>query len=233
MQQPFDPILASLAESVAVLLGRAVHRPVLVGLDGPVAAGKTTLARALAATLAQRGLTAAVVSADGFLLRLAKLEADGLIEVKGFPQSFNRAGMTDFLERLRRGEAPAAPAYAHDRYDVSTTERQPTDGALVVIFEGVNVLQPDLAPLYDLRLYLDAANAREVYLRRFIETPFTPERARALAPWRPDDGDPQVWGEAVWAAINGPNLARHIAHGRERADLVLVKDAAHHLSFEV
>jgi type I pantothenate kinase len=228
----FDPVLASLGETVAALIGRAALRPLIVALDGPVAAGKSTLARSLETTLDHRGLQTAVVSADGFLHGLAKLEADGLMASKGFPESFNRPAMISFLERIRGCEAPSAPVYAHDLYDISPSLRQSTDGARVVIFEGVNVLQPDLVPLYDLRLFLDAASAREVFIRRFVDTPFTPQRARALAPWKPEDGDLSAWAAAVWSAINGRNLVQHIAAGRDRADVVLHKDADHVLSLE-
>jgi len=232
MSNAFDPVLASLGETVASLVGRAGLRPLIVALDGPVAAGKSTLARALKATLDQRGLSTAVVAADGFLHGLAKLEADGLMASKGFPESFNRPAMITFLERIRRGEMPTAPVYAHDLYDISPSLRQPTDGARVVIFEGVNVLQPDLVPIYDLRIFLDAGNARDVFIGRFASTPFTPQRAKALAPWKPEDGDISAWAAAVWSAINGRNLVQHIAAGRDRADVVLHKDAAHTLSLE-
>lgn len=232
MHTPLDPVLASLGETVAALSVRSVDRPLIVALDGPVAAGKSTLARALAQLLQERGIPTAVISADGFLWPLAKLEADGLIERKGFPESFNRVAMADFLTRLRNGDAPVAPAYAHDLYDVSPTARQPTAGAAAVIFEGVNVLGADLSPLYDLRLYLDAGHAGAWFVDRFVSTPFTERRAAALARWKPADGDPADWARAVWSAVNGPNLSRHIAWGRERADLVLHKDAAHRLFLE-
>lgn len=227
-----DPVLASLGETIAALSARRADRALIVALDGPVAAGKSTLAGALAQMLERRGLKTAVISADGFLWPLAKLQADGLVERKGFPESFNRAAMADFLTRLRHGDTPLAPAYAHDLYDISPTARQATEGAAVVLFEGVNVLGADLSPLYDLRLYLDAGSASAWFVDRFVATPFTERRAAALAPWKPADGDPVAWAKAVWAAVNGPNLARHIAWGRERADLVLQKDAGHRLFLE-
>ncbi len=216
-----DPVLTSVSRTIAALADRA--RPVVVALDGPVAAGKSTLAAGLVGTLRNLGLAAAQVAADGFLLPLARLEGLGLVGGKGFPESFDRPAMLAFLAALRAGEAPDAPAYDHQLYDVSVQQHQPTRGAAVVIVEGVNVLQPDLCPQYDLRLYLDTPEeeAKARFLRRFAATPFSPARAQALAPWRPADGDPASWGEAVWAAINGPNLERHIASGRTRADRIL------------
>ncbi len=214
--------LSSATEQVMALHAAHPDRPVLVGLDGAVAAGKSTAAAQIAADVAMRGLGAAVVSADGFLLSATDLRTRALTHRKGFPESFDRAAMAAFLAAVREGEAPDAPRYSHSDYDVSTEETQSSAGA-VVIFEGVNVLGADLAALYDLRVYLEVAEdvAKARFLKRFIATPFTPLRSAALAPWKPADGDPAAWGEAVWAAINGPNLREWISGGKARADLVV------------
>jgi type I pantothenate kinase len=214
--------LSSVVERVLALHAAHSDRPVLVGLDGAVAAGKSTAAARIAAELQIRGLGVAVVSADGFLLNAAALRTRDLTHRKGFPETFDRAAMAAFLGAVRDGQAPDAPRYSHAAYDVSSEETQSSAGA-VVIFEGVNTLGTDLAGLYDLLVYLDVGEdvAKARFLKRFIATPFTPLRRAALAPWRPADGDPTVWGEAVWAAINGPNLRENIAAGRTRADLLV------------
>ena len=212
--------LSPVLDRILALHGAAPDRPVLVGIDGWVAAGKSTFASALAGELQMRGIGVAVVAADGFLLPAAALREAGLTARKGFPESFDRAAMTAFLQGVKAGDAPDAPRYSHSDYDVSPTEVQGSAGA-VVLFEGVNALSPDLAPLYDLRVYLDVAEeiAKARFLKRFAATPFTPVRAAALAPWRPKDGDPARWGEAVWAAINAVNGREHIAGGKSRADI--------------
>jgi len=205
-------------------------RPVLVGLDGAVAVGKSTLAGHLTERLRAAGAPTAVVGADGFLWPTAQIQARGL--TKGFPESYDREAMVAFLDAVRAGDQPAAPRYDHATYDVAAEPGQATAGSAVVIFEGVNTLGADLARHYDLRVYLDAAPADIVswYLRRFAATPFSPVRVVALAPWRPANGDVQAWGKAVWDAVNGPNLARYIVSGRTRADVVLHKAADHTLS---
>ena len=227
-----DSVIGHLAGRIARLARGRTAAPVIVALDGPVAVGKTSLAANLADALRRRDLSTTVVGADGFLLPLVRLDAAGLIPRKGFPESFDRAAMAAFLSSLRRGEARAAPAYAHDLYDVSPDRQVSTAGAAVVVLEGVNVLQPDLAQLYDLRLYLDAdpALVRAWFIQRFGETAFTPERTRALAPWRPADGRLDAWAAAVWNAINAPNLERHISAGRARADVILRAHPGHELT---
>lgn len=229
-----DDVTALIAERIAALA--ADRRPVLVGLDGPVAVGKSTLARALADDLAGRGLPTAVIGADGFLWPAAHLQARGLMPRKGFPETFDRLAMARFLRGVRAGHAPSAPSYAHAAYDVSLTDRQATEGAAVVVFEGVNALGQDLRPLYHLAVYLDAdpAAAEAWFLERFTATPFSAARVSALAPWRPAPGDSGVdvaaWGRAVWAAVNAPNWSQHIAQGRRLADIVVRKAADHTIS---
>jgi type I pantothenate kinase len=222
-------VLDALAARVVDLSAATTDRPVLVGLDGAVAVGKSTLARVLAELLEARGIPTAVISADGFLLPGAELRARALNARKGFPESFDRVAQAAFLVALRNGERPAAPRYSHLTYDVSNDDPQTTDGAAVVIVEGVNVLGADLAPLYDLRLYLDAevSDIESWFLARLLATPFSASRSEALAQWRPASGDRTDWGRAVWAAVNAPNLEQHIASGRARADLVLRKAADH------
>ncbi len=206
---------------IAALRGGAESRPVIVAVDGAVAAGKSTFARRLGEALDAADLTTAIVSADGFLLPAKQLHAENLMARKGFPESFDRPAVAAFLAAVRQGEAPQAPRYSHEAYDVAAGGQSSVGD--VVIFEGVNVLAADLAPLYDLRLYLDIneAQTRDRFLARFAATPFTPLRAEALAAWKPASGDLRAWGEAVWAAINGPNLDQHIRGGRDRADILV------------
>ena len=112
------PALSSVVERVLALRAVNPGRPVLVGLDGAVAAGKSTAAARVAADLRTRGPDVAVVSADGFLLSAARLRELGLIGRKGFPESFDRAAMAAFLRAVRAGAAPDAPRYSHDAYDI-------------------------------------------------------------------------------------------------------------------
>jgi type I pantothenate kinase len=220
----FESLVAAIV--VATKEGRTI-----VALDGPVAVGKSTLAAWLAGRLEASGLTTSVVGADGFLLPLAKLREEGLIARKGAPESFDRAAIVAFLTGYLRGEEPSAPVYAHDLYDVSPERRTETKGADVVIFEGVNVLDPYLAPLYDFLVYLDAdpADLEVWFTARFVATPFSAARAEALSPWRPADGDLARWAAAVWREVNLRNLVDHISKGRDLADIVLFARSDHSL----
>jgi type I pantothenate kinase len=125
--------------------------PVLVGIAGSVAVGKTTFAQRLA-----QSCDGVVVSTDGFLLPNQVLEANGLIDRKGFPESFDVDALVWFLQAVRTDEQiDGLPRYSHETFDVEASP-DPFVRRPVVIVEGVNTLQPQFVPHLDLRIYLDA-----------------------------------------------------------------------------
>jgi len=227
--------------SFAPAVGRA--RPFVVGVTGGVAAGKTVTSAVLATLIEASGARVGVVSTDGFLLPNRELERRGLTDRKGFPESYDHDALIAFLGRVRdpgrdAGESIPFPLYDHTRYDVTTTSGEVAADVEVVIIEGVNVLQPnpsggaDAADFLDLSIYLDAAHddIRTWFLQRL-------QRLRAESGTDPDsffsgfaglsDDDFVAMGEAVWAAINGPNLVDHIAPSRARADIVMERGPDH------
>jgi type I pantothenate kinase len=216
---------AEVVERVAQL--RMAHDPVVVGVAGSVAVGKTTFAARLA-----EACGGVVVSTDGFLLPNSVLEQAGLLDRKGFPESFDVDALIWFLQTVRTDEQiDGLPRYSHDTFDVEPSPepfiRQP-----VVIVEGVNALQPEFVEHLDLRIYLDAdvddivawytarfetltAEARtsgEGFYTRFAAQ--TPDQLRGTAQY-------------VWDLINAPNLHRYIAPTRANADIVITKRADH------
>jgi type I pantothenate kinase len=119
--------------------------PFVVGVVGPVAVGKSTLAATLEALLA--GPDATVVSTDSFLYPNSVLAERGIVDRKGFPESYDWDALTAFLLAVRSGEpGVTTPVYSHDHYDVlegaSTMVGEP--GVLVV--EGLNLLQSPPTP---------------------------------------------------------------------------------------
>ena len=82
--------------------------PYIIGVAGSVAVGKSTTARVLQALLARWPNTPKVdlVTTDGFLLPNAVLESEGLMEKKGFPESYDLPTLAA-LSRRREGGAPA------------------------------------------------------------------------------------------------------------------------------
>ncbi len=222
--------IATVVELVATRSAPAVG-PVLVGIGGAVAVGKSTFAAALVDALAPRSVE--VVATDGFLRTNADLAERGLLMQKGFPESYDESLMLAFITDLRGGRAATLPEYSHATYDrIEGADRCVSASTDIVIIEGVNALQPAIAPLLDVRLYLDAdepvvrrwfvdrfleqvdlAHADESsFYRRFVDHPF--EQQRQIA-------------EGTWIGINLVNLVDHIAATRAAADVVLTKAADH------
>jgi type I pantothenate kinase len=205
--------------------------PLVVGITGPVAVGKTVLARQLA-----ERLPGAVerISTDGFLKPNAALEAEGLVLRKGFPESYDRAAMAAALAGLKRGPV-RVPGYSHALYDVDPAAARTIAGADVVLVEGLGLGSEGVRPAVDVLLYLDAAEADvlEWFRARFMTL-------RAAAADDPasfyarflgmSEAEALSFADAVWDGINRPNWLEHISRARAVADLVLWKSAGHGLA---
>ena len=79
--------------------------PYIIGVAGSVAVGKTTTARVLQALLARWSPRPKVdlVTTDGFLFPNAVLERQGLMQKKGFPESYDLPTLLAFLSDIKAG----------------------------------------------------------------------------------------------------------------------------------
>ena len=163
-----------LADELLAAVDVATER-FLLGIAGPPAAGKTTLAAALAAVARnRRGEDFAVVAPlDGFHLPNRTLDERGLRAVKGAPETFDVEGFVQLLQETRS----AGITIFWPEFDRSLDEPTPRAIAIppeakLVITEGNYLLldRPgwcDVAPLLDDVWYVDAP--REVLRTRLIE----------------------------------------------------------------
>jgi len=228
-----DPAIDALAGRLVA--ARPHGRTLVTGLTGAVSAGKSTLAAQLADRLSQQGLSVEVISTDGFLKPNAVLAAEGALDLKGWPHTFDTPGMLSTLAAVPSGPVQV-PVHSHVTYDIDPALARRIDRPDILIAEGLNLHlraeTPAPADPLDLLLYLDAeeADLEAWYVARF------------LGFWEAAEHDPASFyarfrgmdrravtdlARQVWAGVNLPNLRQHIARARPVADLVVRKGPDH------
>ena len=220
--------------------------PYIIGMAGSVAVGKSTTARVLKELLARWPSTPKVdlVTTDGFLLPNEVLRRENLMERKGFPDSYDVGALLRFLSAIKSGEPNVrAPLYSHLTYAVMPGEYVTIDRPDILIFEGLNVLQPRdlpkdgkfvpfLSDFFDFSIYIDAEEEliHAWYIKRFMklrQTAFrNPESFFHRYSQLSEDAARAI-AEGLWGNINLKNLRENILPTRPRADLILRKGADH------
>jgi len=232
----------TLHRATDTFLGRPSARvPYLIGVAGSVAAGKSTTARLLQALLSRwpDHRQVDLVTTDGFLYSNAVLEERGLMNRKGFPESYDQRTLLTFVAAVKSGQPEVtAPVYSHLSYDIVPGEvikvRQPD----IVIIEGLNVLQVGarlaVSDFFDFTIYVDAEEAwlKSWYVERFLrlrETAFKDPASYFKHFAELPEAEAISIAKQIWDEINGRNLRENILPTRERATLILTKGDRHRI----
>jgi type I pantothenate kinase len=226
--------------------GEATKTPFIIGMAGSVAVGKSTTARILKELLTRWPSSPKVdlVTTDGFLYPNEVLRRDNLMERKGFPDSYDVGALLRFLSAIKSGQPNVrAPVYSHLTYDVMPGEFITIDRPDILIFEGLNVLQPRELPkdgkfvpfvsdFFDFSIYIDADEEliHSWYIKRFMrlrETAFRNPQSFFHRYAELSEDAAKAIAEGLWANINLKNLRENILPTRPRADLILRKSEGH------
>ena len=224
----------------------AARTPYVIGIAGSVAVGKSTTARVLRELMARWPETPRVelVTTDGFLFPNAELERRGLMERKGFPESYDRRALLRFLAAIKAGqEVVRAPVYSHLTYDIVPGGHITVHRPDVLIVEGLNVLQPPrpavaresslaVSDYFDFSIYVDArtTDVRQWYVDRFLslrEVAFAHPESYFHRYATLTDAQAVALAGQIWDSINAPNLEQNILPTRGKATLVLRKGWDH------
>ncbi len=238
----------SLYHAWQTFLGNTSEKvPFIVGLGGSVAVGKSTTARVLQALLCRwpSHPSIALVTTDGFLFPNAVLESRGLMQRKGFPESYDRAALVRFLADVKAGYPEVhAPVYSHQRYDIIPGATQTVRHPDVVIVEGLNVLQAPpsgyaenqlfASDFFDYSIYVDAEehHIRTWYVERFLrlrDTVFQDPQSYFHRYGTLTEAEARNTAADIWERINAVNLRENILPTRMRAHLILQKGAEHRI----
>ena len=241
----YDQYRHDIAERADFLGQSASRGPFIIGIAGSVAVGKSTTARLLQYMLqsAFPEKEIALTTTDGFLYSNEKLRAAGIFDRKGFPESYDMAELLAFMNALKEGKRTVhSPKYSHDMSDVLVGEYDEFDNPDIFIIEGINTLQSGantpvyVSDFFDFSIYVDAQTdlIEQWYIERF-------KALLSAAKENPADNEffaeytkmptEQAVASAldVWRQVNLPNLNEYILPTRERADLVLHKQANHEI----
>lgn len=220
------------------------NRPFVIGISGSVAVGKSTTSRLLQLLLQRTFPKTKVdmVTTDGFLFPNQVLIDKGILNRKGFPESYDMPLLLNFLDTIKNSGDVNIPVYSHEIYDIVPGLTQEIRQPNFLIVEGINVFQNPInqrlymSDYFDFSLFIDAEvnNIESWYLERFqtlLElakkdennyyhrfTKFSKDEALSLA-------------QKTWRDINLVNLENYIEPTRSRAELILHKGDNHKIDF--
>lgn len=239
--QIYKRTMDNLSFSKSIFLKKdVVNRPFIIGVSGSVAVGKSTTSRLLQLLLSRtfKDSKVELVTTDGFLYPNHVLEAENILNRKGFPESYDMEALLNFLDTIKNGTTAQIPVYSHEIYDIVPDKLQTIKAPDFLIIEGINVFQNPqnnrlyMSDYYDFSIYIDAENdnIEKWYLERFESLLDLAETDTKNYYHRFTNAPRQEimqFAKDIWKSINLVNLEKYIEPTRNRAELILHKTENH------
>lgn len=232
-------------ESLTLSKGLFLHRyvkvpPFIIGVAGSVAVGKSTAARLLQTLLSHlfSRRNVQLITTDGFLYPNAVLEERGIMNRKGFPESYDMERLIQTLNEIKSGKDVKIPLYSHQVYDIVPGEFETIAQPDILIVEGINTLQLPanqqiyVSDFFDFSIFVDADPTliETWYLERFeslLDTAFLDPKNYYYQFAIGDREKALQMSRSVWKNVNLKNLEEFILPTRGRADIILHKQENH------
>ena len=177
-------MLGRLAEAVGSV---TVAHPTRVAIDGPPAAGKTTLADELAVVLREQGRDVIRATIDDFLFPRARRYARGEYSAEGcyFDTHDYDALKRVLLDPLGPGGDRRFQRAVYDRTADTALSPPVTTAAVdaVLVFDGVFLMRPELIDRWDLRIFVSTSLEKIVDRAVIRERPVS-SRVEVERRWR-------------------------------------------------
>lgn len=221
--------------------------PYIIGIAGSVAVGKSTTGRIIQELLKSWPTKPKVdlVTTDSFLYPNALLEDRGIMNKKGFPESYDVQRLIGFLKDVKSGCTDVkVPIYSHSFYDIIPNKFKVVSTPDILIVEGLNVLQTPnvdhiiskshlyISDFLDFSIYVhaDSKNIKQWYIERFQilrRTAFQDETSYFHRYALMSKEETELLADKVWEEINGVNLEKNIYPTMRRARLIIKKGDDH------
>lgn len=210
-----DP-LTRLATAVSRLARQ--RQRVLVGIDGPDASGKTTMADRLAASVEAPAFR---VSVDDFHQPAELRRRRGSLSPEGYYQDAfdHRTLRVDCLLPFRAGVGRILAASHDHRTDMRLAATLSVPVGAVLVVDGVFLLRPELRDLWDLAVHLRVSPAESLRRARVRDVDLfgseTEVERRYLARYLP--------GQALYRREADPESRAHVVVDNQRPDSAVVE----------